>query len=209
MISIQPTEVTHYEVKESFKFSFQPRFPLPSHRTMVGGLLQKVSATEIPHFRAPDFWKSASILPRKEFHKYYLGYFCLIHGRFSSSPALFKGISPGTVTALCGRDPQPKKLQAVNPPHCHIFWPDHISSITQVQQAPVTMVFRRKMYIVSTTHCLTAHRKLRNCWCISRILRYLKANSTVYWINDALGSYHSKDMFPKKIKQKVSDKLLW
>lgn len=127
MISIQPTEVTHYEVKESLKFSFQPRFPLLSHRTMVGGLLQKASATEIAHFRAPDFWKSASILPREEFHKYYLGYFCLIHGSFSSSPALFKGISPGTVTALCGRDPQPKKLQAVNP---HLLTRSHFRDYT-------------------------------------------------------------------------------
>lgn len=65
------------------------------------------------------------------------------------------------------------------------------------------------MYIVSTAHCLTAHRKLRNCLHTSRLLRYLKANSTVYRINDALSSYHSKHMFPKKIKQKVPDKLLW
>lgn len=47
VVSIHSTELIHGKGKGSFKLSFQAGFPLPGSRTMVGGLLQKGSATEI------------------------------------------------------------------------------------------------------------------------------------------------------------------
>lgn len=142
-----------------------------------------------------------SILPRKEFQKDYLASFCLIHGSLSSSPILFKRYQAVvTVTALCGRDPHPKKLEAFKPSYCHTFWPHRVFKYYPSSACTCTMNFRRKTYTAFTTDCLTLYGKLRNCLSISRLYRYIKANGTVYWINDALQSYHSKDMVPKKTK---------
>lgn len=104
------------------------------------------------------------------------------------------------MTALCGRDSHPKKLKTVKPSYCHTFWPCHIFKYNTSSACTCTMIFRRKMYTAFTTDCLTAHGKLRNCLNISRLYRYIKANGTVYWINDALQSYHSRDMVPPKKK---------
>lgn len=51
MINIQPIELTNYKLKDSFKLSFQASFPTTEYRTVVGWLLQKVSATENSHLK--------------------------------------------------------------------------------------------------------------------------------------------------------------
>lgn len=51
MISTQSIELTNQKLQDSFKLAFQASFPTTQYRTVVGWLVQKVSATENSHLK--------------------------------------------------------------------------------------------------------------------------------------------------------------